>query len=256
MTDQPRETRLLAAIGTMADTLVEDYDVIDVAQLLVDASQDLFDVTAAGLLLSDKHGELELLASTDEDARLMEMLQIDAHAGPCFDCFHTGQLVVVPDISTAVTRWRPFSDAAARLGYASVHAIPLRNHDVVLGTLNLFGSTAGALDAADLLAARALCDMTTLGILHHRLFQEHDIVQAQLENALESRVVIEQPKGFLSFTNTISVDDAFALLRHHARSNSLRISDVARQVIDRSLDLGPSREEPRVAADDEHGPRS
>lgn len=220
MTDQPRETRLLAAIGTMADTLVEDYDVIDVAQLLVDASQDLFDVTAAGLLLSDKHGELELLASTDEDARLMEMLQIDAHAGTCFDCFHTGQLVVVPDISTAVTRWRPFSDAA------------------------------------DLLAARALCDMTTLGILHHRLFQEHDIVQAQLENALESRVVIEQAKGFLSFTNTISVDDAFALLRHHARSNSLRISDVARQVIDRSLDLGPSREEPRVAADDEHGPRS
>jgi len=255
MTAATRETRLLSAIGTMADTLVEDYDVIDVAQLLVDTSQDLFGVTAAGLLLSDRHGDLELLASTDEDARLIEMLQLDAHAGPCFDCFHTGRAVSVPDISAAVTRWQPFTDAAARLGYASVHAIPLRNHDSVLGTLNLFGSTAGALDPADLLAARALCDMTTLGILHHRLFQEHDIVQRQLENALESRVVIEQAKGFLSYTNTIDVDDAFTLLRRHARDHSLRLSDVARQVIDRSLTLGPVPEDPPVPPHGAHDTR-
>lgn len=216
MSDSTREDRLLEAVSALTDTLASDYDVVDVAQVLVESSASLFDIDAAGLLIAGPDGELDVLASTSEASRLIEVLQIDAEEGPCLDCFHTGQPVSVPNISTRPAKWSQFIGRARELNFQSVHAIPLRHRNTVIGTLNLLSTTAGELNEPDLKAARALADLTTLGILYDRSTREQITVQQQLEAALASRILIEQAKGFISNRNRISVDDAFTLIRKHA----------------------------------------
>jgi len=237
MSDTTREDRLLEAISALTDTLASDYDVVEVAQVLVESSASLFDIDAAGLLIAGPGGELDVLASTSEASRLIEVLQIDAEAGPCLDCFHTGQPVSVPNISTGSAKWSQFIDRARELNFQSVHAIPLRHRDIVIGTLNLLSTRTGELNEPDLRAARALADLTTLGILQDRTTREHITVQQQLEAALSSRVLIEQAKGFVSNRNRVSVDEAFTLLRNHARSHRARLADTAAQVVARELML-------------------
>lgn len=235
--DTTREGRLLNAIGMLSDTLVADYDVVDVAQVLVDTSTAVFDVAAAGLLLEGADGTLDVLASSSEASRLIEVLQINAEAGPCMECFRSGEPVLVPDVAAGPAEWKPFIDRAEELGFRSVHAIPLRHRDTVLGTLNLLGTSRGTLNAPDLRAARTLADVTALGILQDRSTRESVLVKAQLERALTSRIAIEQAKGFLSHTNAISLDEAFGLLRTYARTNRIRLVDVAERVTNRRLTL-------------------
>ena len=243
-TDTTRESQLLDAVSALTETMVSEYDVVEIAQILVETCTNLFDVEAAGLLVVGTDGLLDVLASTSEASRLIEVLQVDAQAGPCLDCFRTGQLISVPDISEGPERWQAFIDKAQDLHFRSVHAIPLRHRDIVIGTLNLLGTRVGALNGPDLKAARALADVTTLGILNDRSSREQALVQRHLELALSSRVTIEQAKGFIAHRRNISVDEAFQLLRRHARSHQVRLVDVATGVITGSLELDEPGREP------------
>lgn len=237
MTETSREMQLLDAISVLTDTLVSDYDVVEVAQVLVETCASLFDIDAAGLMVAGRDGILDVLASTSEATRLIEVLQLDAEAGPCLECFRTGQLVSVPDIEDGPAAWSRFITRARELGFRSVHAVPLRHRDSIIGTLNLLGVSSGQLNEPDLKAARALADVTTLGILQDRSSKESAVVQQQLETALMSRIAIEQAKGFIADRKQVSVEDAFALLRNYARSHRIRLVEAASLVITRQLTL-------------------
>ena len=235
MTAKTREARLFQALASAADTLVAGYDVVDMLQELVDSCTELFDVNAAGLLLADGNGSLELGASTSEENRLVEAIQLSAEAGPCIECFHTGAVVSVADVEQSPQAWGEFRRVCIENNFASVYAIPLRLRDATIGTLNLFRPESGMLNAEDAQAAQALCDMATIGILHERSWRAADTVRAQLQAALTSRIVIEQAKGVLAQTHRIPVDDGFVLLRAYARTHQLPLGEVAQQVVDRTL---------------------
>ncbi len=237
MTDLTREGRLLETFATLADTLVADYDVVDLLQLLVDRCGDLLDTTAAGILLADANGELEVMASTSEAGRLVETMQLSAESGPCIKSFLTGKVVSVPDISQGPEEWNAFRDSALDQGFHSVHAIPMRLRETTIGTLNLLRETSGELDPQDATAAQAFADVATIGILHERSLRESAILAEQLQTALNRRVVIEQAKGVVSYTRGVPVDEAFAIMRHYARSHQLPISQVAASLVDLSLTL-------------------
>ena len=237
MTEPSRETRLLQTFATLADTLVADYDVVDLLQNLVETCQELLDTTAAGILLADPSGELDVLASTSEDSRLVQLMQLGAEAGPCIESFRTGQVVSVPDIADTPPEWTDFRRSALEHGFLSVHAVPMRIHDVTIGSLNLFRDRAGALGDEDSVAAKALADVATIGILHERSVREGQVVAEQLTAALNSRVLIEQAKGVVSHTRSVPVDEAFSLIRAYARSHQLGLGVVAQQLVDRSLRL-------------------
>jgi len=237
MTDTTRESQLVDVFTTLADTLVADYDVISLLQTLVETCAEVFDVTAAGILLVDKSGQLEVAASTSEASRLVEIMQIDAEEGPCMDCFTTGKVISVPNIAEGPPRWERFRDGAREQGFQSVYAIPLRLRDATIGALNLLREHVGELNPRDIRAAQALADVATIGVLHERSLQESSIVQEQLRRALGTRVLIEQAKGVLSHTHDISTEEAFELLRKHARSNRMLLARVAEQVIDRTLSI-------------------
>jgi GAF domain-containing protein len=238
MTAATREGRLLELFATLADTLVDDYDVVDLLQTLVDACQELLDASDAGILLADPTGELELIASTSEAADLVEVMQLGAESGPCIECFLNGTAVSVPDIAADADRWPLFRQAALESGFAAIEAIPMRLRNTTIGTLNLLRSSPGSLPAEDLSAARAFADVATIGILHERTLREKETLSGQLQTALNSRVVIEQAKGVVSFTAAVSIPEAFTLIRSYARAGGLRLSEVAEGVVRREIRFG------------------
>jgi GAF domain-containing protein len=230
VTDTPRETRVLDAVVSLVDKLLDDFDVVDLLTELTERSADLLDIAAAGFLLADPLGQLRLLAATSMQTRELELFQLQADEGPCVECYATGHPVSVADLSAATSRWPRFVPAALEAGVASVHAVPMRAAGIVLGSLGLFGTRPGELSEADLLVGQTLAHIACVALL-----QEHSptpsTVIPQLRSALTHRVVVEQAKGFLREHFDISVDEAFSLLRRYARTYGDHLTDVARQLM-------------------------
>lgn len=237
MNTDGRNADLLEVFATLADTLVDDYDTFELLQTLVASSVELLDVDAAGILLADRNNDLELVASTSEASRLVEMIQLSAEEGPCVDSFRLGVPVVVPDITADATRWPRFAELASLQGFSSVFAVPLRLRKMTIGTLNLFRTTSSTLDDYETRAAQAMADVATIGILHERTLRASDTAREQLEHALRSRVTIEQAKGVIAFMSSISVEEAFNRLRSHARSVRRPLAEVALDVVERRLTI-------------------
>jgi len=237
MTESTREAALVDAFTTLADSLVAGFDVIELLQSLVETCHDLLDVSEGGILLADDTGELEVVASTSEATSLVETMQLDAEEGPCWECFRTGKVVSVPSLDEGDARWPRFARVAREQGFRSVHAVPLRLRETVIGTLNLLRHEPGELNERDVRVAQALADVATIGIVQERTLRESAVVQAQLQSALTTRVVIEQAKGVLAHTHDVSTDEAFELMRSHARRTRTRLADVARGLVERRLTL-------------------
>jgi transcriptional regulator with GAF, ATPase, and Fis domain len=229
-----RERALAEAFVEAADTLVDDFDVIDFLHTLAERCVQLLDVDAAGLMLADQRGSLHATASSTENARLLELFELQADAGPCVDCYRTGQPIVNADLRANHGRWPRFAEAAEATGYVSVHALPLRLRTTTIGALNLFCAGPGPLTDEDVRTGQALADVATIGILAQRSLYQAELLTTQLQNALTSRVIIEQAKGVLSERRKITVDEAFTLLRSHARSANRHLSDLAREVAEGS----------------------
>lgn len=237
MAASPREYELAKAFVSLADTLVADYDVLELLQNLVDTSVHLLDASAGGLLLSDDFGSLALVASTSEESDLVELLQIESGQGPCMASFRSGEVVEVAEIATSGDEWPEFRDGALAQGFAAVLAVPLRLRDNTIGTLNLFRTEVGPMDPADIAIARGLADIATIGILHERTVRESHAAREQLQHALNSRVVIEQAKGVIAQLHAVDMDEAFRTLREYSRNNNVPLRDVAELVVRRSISL-------------------
>jgi GAF domain-containing protein len=240
MTETRREEQLLQAFAALADTLVADYDIVELLQTLVETCRDLLDATASGVLLANEDGDLELLASTSEASRLVELMQLSADAGPCIESYLTGRTVSLADITLAPESWQRFRDEAIEQGFASVFAVPMRLRDTTIGTLNLLRDVPGELPDGDIVAAQAFADVATIGILHERAIAETRHVREQLQHALDSRIVIEQAKGVIAQMHKIPVDEAFTVIRAYARQHRLGLSTVAARIVDRTLDISAS----------------
>ena len=216
----------------LTDTMVAGFDVIDFLHVLTDRSVQLLDVSAAGLLLADPRGELRVVAASSEAARLLELFQLQSDQGPCLDCFRAGRPVAAADLAAAAPRWPRFAPAAQRAGFAAVQALPMRLREQVIGALNLFRVEPGAFPPASVRVGQALADVATISLLHERGMRHGDILNEQLQTALNSRVIIEQAKGKLAERLGVDMDQAFALLRDRARTTNRRLSDLARAFID------------------------
>ena len=231
MIEMTRTERLFDAFATLADTLVAGYDVLDLLQSLVDYCHDLLDIDSAGILLANADGELEVVASTNEANTLVEIMQLDADAGPCLESFRTRAVVSVPDIDVDSDRWPDFAAIAGAQGIHSVYAIPLRLRQTTIGTLNLMREQRGEINQYDIRAAQALADVATIGILQERTIRDASTIRDQLQRALSSRIVIEQAKGVVAETAKVSMDTAFERIRSHARKHQTPLSEVARQLV-------------------------
>lgn len=230
-----RESQLAGTLVQLADSLVADFDVVELLSLLVDRCVDLLGAAAAGLMLAAPDGELRVMASSSEAMRILELLEIQASQGPCFDCFSSGRAVSHQNLADAAARWPLFAPEAERAGFHAVQALPLRLRGTVIGALNLFHTGPEAMDPADVEAAQAFADVATIAILHHQATLDAQTLSQQLSHALNSRIVIEQAKGMAAERLGIGVEEAFGVLRRYARNRNARLADVAAAVIDGTL---------------------
>jgi transcriptional regulator with GAF, ATPase, and Fis domain len=230
-----REQHVAETFVELADTLVDDFDVIDLLHILARRCTQLLNVTAAGIMLADVHGTLQVAASSVEEARLLELYELQNDQGPCLDCYRTGQQVV--NVGAAATRrWPEFTTRAEQAGYASAHALPMRLRGQIIGTLNLFRAQPGELEEPSLRLGQALADVATISLLQQRSRHDTQVLASQLQNALTSRIVIEQAKGILAERRGVDLDTAFSTLRGHARDNNQRLADVARSIAEGGAD--------------------
>jgi GAF domain-containing protein len=240
-----REALLARTFVELADTLVEDFDVVDVLTVLTDRCVEVLEVTAAGLMLAGPGGaDLRVVASSSEAMRLLELFELQAEEGPCLDCYRTGEPVLNQDLATVDGRWPRFAPRALDAGFHSVHAVPMRLRGQTIGALNLFRAEEGGLDEGDVIAAQALADVATIAVLQHRASLEARVLNDQLSEALNTRIVIEQAKGVLAERAGLDMEQSFSRLRGHARGHNLRLADVAQAVIDGTLSTS-SLDQPR-----------
>jgi len=221
----------------VADTLIDDFDLIDFLHLLAERCVDLLEVSAVGLLLTDRRGALRVMAASGEETRLLELFQIQVDEGPCLDCFRSGGPISVGDLAESGSRWPQFARAAAETGFAAVTALPMRLREEVIGALNLFDIHPGELSAQQQRVGQALADVATIGILQQRAISSRDLLTAQLENALRSRVVIEQAKGVIAERHGVDQGQAFERLRAAARNHNRRLADLAEAIVEGSEQL-------------------
>ena len=224
--------RLARVFVEVSDTLVDDFDLVDFLQMLALRTVELANASVVGIVLADHHGQLQFMAASQEDARLLELFQLQYDEGPCVDAYRAVAPVVNTDLTHAADRWPRFAPQATAAGYQTVHAFPLRLRAQAIGALNIFGSEREPILAdEDIAVVQSLADMASIALLQERAIRRGDILTEQLQGALNSRVVIEQAKGAIAQARGITVDQAFELLRTYARTRHERLSEVAHAVI-------------------------
>jgi GAF domain-containing protein len=216
----------------LADTLVDEFDVIELLHVLAGRCVELLEVDAAGVMLADGNGQLWLAAASSERARLLELFELQNDEGPCLDAFRTGRQVSYIEVGTGPAPWPVFAVQARGEGFSSVHALPMRLRREIIGALNLFGREPIHPPIEDVRVAQAFADIATIAILQARLVKEREVLASQLQTALDSRVVIEQAKGVLAERSGFDMDTAFSTLRDAARRANRHLSDVAQDVVD------------------------
>ncbi|MBW0104392.1 GAF and ANTAR domain-containing protein [Pseudonocardia sp. KRD291] len=233
---EPDQRRLAEMFVALADTLATDYDVLDLLTHLAQGCVELLGVDAAGVLLADDAGRLQVAAASNETARLLELFQLQTDDGPCPEAFRTARTVESPDLDLDADRWPELVRHARHNGYRAVHAQPLRLREQTVGALNLFSCGTGALPASDAHLTETLAAVATISILRERALAGRDELTHQLQTALDSRVLVEQAKGILAERLRVGPDQAFTALRSHARSHNRRLSEVAAAVVAGELD--------------------
>jgi GAF domain-containing protein len=230
-----REAKFARTLVELADTLVTGFDVVELLTALADRCVDVLDVEAAGIMLVAPDGNLRVMASSSEAMRLLELFELQSKQGPCLDCYRTGNPVVNQDLTLVNGQWPRFASEALAAGFHSVHALPMRLRGTVIGALNLFHVEPGEMGQADVDRAQALADVATIAILQHRATLEAQVLNEQLQHALNSRIVIEQAKGVIAERRHLNMEQAFSALRTHARNHNRPLVEVAEAVIDGSL---------------------
>ena len=247
-----REGRLAAAVMEAADTLTETFDTGDYLRRLADRCVELLSAWAAGIVLIDG-GEAVALGGSTSGGReevALELLAAQRNGGPCPESYGSGR--PVPPVSIgeahAAARWPEFTEQALRHGVVATFAVPVRRRDALFGALNVFVPTLPncASDSwrSQLVVTQALADAAGLGLENNRAYAQSRSLAGQLQEALSSRVRIEQAKGILAERWQVGTDEAFIALRGHARRHRTPLDRVARAVIEGAVDDAELRPRP------------
>lgn len=218
------------AFVELVDSLVQDFDVIDMLTVLTTRCVELLGATAAGILLADSDGTLRVIGASNEQAQVLELMQLQNDEGPCLDCYRTGRVVSNSDL-LAASPWPDFAAVSVAAGYFSVCAIPMQLRDFTMGCLNLFMPASVALPDDDVALARALAHVASIAIAQDEMTRKSAVRETDLQHALHSRIVIEQAKGMIAAQSRVDMDTAFNGLRSYARRNNQLLTEVATEVI-------------------------
>jgi len=180
-------------------------------------------------------GELHFVTAVTPDSEELERSQEEHQEGPCRDAFETGEVVRVTDVRQESARWPDYSATAKQLGVAGVAGIPMRFDGEIIGALNIYSSQPREWSDQDIAVAVVLADAATSYVLNASKLHDQEELSKQLEEALESRIVIEQAKGITAQKKSVTIDHAYQLMRGHARNNHASLRTVAAAIVEVGL---------------------
>lgn len=231
---ESRDEWLARTFVELADTLVADFDLIEFLSSLADRCVELLPSAEVGLALGGVGG-LQMMASSSERMRVTELLEFQFEEGPCFECYRIGLPVLNQQLASADDRWPRFAPKAREIGFQTVHAVPLRLRDEVIGAMNVFDTSLRDMTQTESSLLRAFADAATIGILQERTVKRQSDLSIQLQGALNSRIAVEQAKGIVAERLKVDMDTAFGMIRSHARNHNALLSAVADDLVRGSL---------------------
>ncbi len=234
---------LLQVLSDFARTLSGRYSIADVLAQLTENVAAVLDISGAGVSILDEQNQLRFVTASSDSLNAAEEQQEHLQQGPCIDASQLGDVIVSADL-VQETRWPGLRPILLSVPFRSVLAIPLMSEDRSLGSLNIYDERARIWPDADVRVARVLADMAVGYVINASQLEQAERTREQLQEALESRIVIEQAKGALANANGITVDDAFGRLRRHARRERLPLRDVATAVVESGLQIPPADPDP------------
>jgi GAF domain-containing protein len=220
----------LQTLSRFAVVLPAHYDLEVVLNELTESVTAVLGLVGSGVTLAEE-GELRFVTAVGEASGELERRQEEQQAGPCRDAFESGRVVRVTDVRLESDRWPEFSATATRVGVAGVAGIPMRLADEMIGAVNLYSPEPREWSDEDVAVARVLADVATSYVVNASKLHQQEQLSEQLQQALESRVVIEQAKGITAYMHTVSVDQAYELMRRHARNNNASLRVVAEAIV-------------------------
>lgn len=231
-----REREVSRAFVSLADTLAEDFDPLSLFQRLVDHCVALLDVEAAGVMMRDARGGLRTTAASSEEAAFLEILQLQTNSGPCMDAYHERRRISVPDLAGERERWPKVVPAAMNAGFASMHTVPLRLHEHVVGAVNLLRADLGSLPSEDEYLAQALADATMLALMQWSMEPPRNSeIVTRLQSVIAAKSALEIAKGMIVEQAGVSFSTAAHLLRSYAAQERLKLTDTARALVSNEL---------------------
>jgi len=231
--DQPL---FLQTLSRFAVVLPARYDLEAALSELTESVTAVLGLSGGGVTMAEE-GRLRFVTAVSQASGELERSQEQHQAGPCRDAFETGEVVRVTDVRKESARWPQFSAAATRLGVAGVAGIPMRLADQIIGALNLYSPEPREWTDGDIAVASVLADVATSYVVNASKLRQQEQLSEQLQEALVSRVVIEQAKGITAYKNAISVDQAYQRMRGHARSNNASLRTVAEAIVSVGLQV-------------------
>jgi len=226
------QSLFLQTLSRFAETLPTHYDVQETLGELAESVTAVLDLSGSWVTIADDEGLRFVTAVSQAAAELdRDHQQLHPFPCPCREAYSTGEVVAVCDVREKSTRWPEFSASATRLSIAGVAAVPMRLADRVIGALNLYSSEPRQWSDEDLAVAGVLADVAASYLVNASKLRQQEQLSEQLQEALESRVVIEQAKGITAQQNSVTIDQAYQLMRRHARSNHASLRAVAEAIV-------------------------
>jgi GAF domain-containing protein len=232
-----KRNALAEAVQELTSLLAGAGDIDDLLTTLCERGADIVDAAACGVLLADEDGNLQTLAASDQSAAALELFQMQYAEGPCYDAFRTNNVIIVTDLDGRTQEWPGFVRRARQQGLQSVISVPLRSGAAAIGALNLLNERPNAFDDSDVLAAETLASLAAFGISFGRTLDRTQETVHQLQNALDSRVIIEQAKGMLAERARVEPSTAFHRLRGFARNHNRSLQEVCHKFVDGQLPI-------------------
>jgi GAF domain-containing protein len=226
------QSLLLRTLSRFAVVLPARYDLPEALSELTESVTAVLGLCGSWVTMADD-GQLRLLAAVSQTAAELDRDHEHLHPFPCpcRDAYATGEVVLVSDIRKESTRWPEFSASATRLSMAGVAAIPMRLADHVIGALNLYSLEPREWSDEDIAVAKVLADVASSYVVNASKLHQQEQLSEQLQEALDSRIIIEQAKGITAQQHSVTLDQAYQLMRRHARSNNASLRVVAEAIV-------------------------
>lgn len=195
----------------------------------------------AGLTLLERDRPQTVVATADF-VREVDRIQYDVvHEGPCLSAVAERHTFSSGNLGGEV-QWPRFGPRVGRLGVHSALSLPLLLPDRVLGALNVYAHSRDVFGQQAVQIGEAFAPHAAASVGNAQLLAQANRLIAQLHESLGSRAEIDQAIGIVMSRTGLDAAGAFERLRSMSQASSVKVSEIARQLLDEALNRARARQ--------------